>query len=242
MSNLIERPETTALPVVTEKDQTFDLLQRAIESGTSPEALEKLVALQERIMDRNAESAYTAAMAAFQSRCPAIEKRHVVKDRSGRRMYAFAPLEDIVAQIRDLMAELGLSYAFDSAESASGIEVFCTIRHRDGYKSTSSVFIPTTSGHNTNASQNMGIQLAYGKRYALIGALGIVTADEDQDGETQVLKPISENQVAELISLADEVGADHQKFLKYLGARTFNDIPQRDYDRAIGALEAKRKR
>ena len=221
-------------------DQTFQLLQQAVEAGTSPEALEKLVALQERILDRNAQAEFTTAMSAFQARCPAVAKKHSVKDRGGRVMYHYAPLEDIVEQIRDLMAELGLSFSFSSDATERGIDVTCTIRHRAGHSETSHAFIPNTKGMNTNAAQDMVIQLTYGKRQTLISALGITTADQDADGITQTIKPITDEQVADLTALAIEVKADSAKFLKYLGVTDFESIPARDYGRAVAALEAKR--
>jgi len=228
------------LPVAP-ADQTFALMQQGIKDGISTENMEKLMSMQERIMDRNAKSDFVVALTEFQARCPAIAKRHSVKDRGGRLMYKFAPLEDIVEQIKGLLSDLGLSYSFDSDVQPNGaIEVICVVRHRSGHQERTSVFIPATQGHNTNASQNMAIQLTYGKRYALIGALGIVTADQDQDGNAEKLRPINAQQAADLTELAEEVGADQAKFLKYLGARSFADIPERDYHRAVSALEAKR--
>jgi hypothetical protein len=223
-------------------DQTFSLLQQAVQAGTSPEALEKLLDLQERVLARNALGEYTAALAQFQSRCPAIQKRKTVADRGGRVMYKFAPLEDIVAQIRDLLAELGLSFSFDSdADDQGGVTVTCTIRHRAGHAEPCRVRVPATTGHNTNASQNMGIQLKYGQRYALIGALGITTADEDTDGATQEAGDrITADQAVSLETLAQAVGADSAKFLAYMRAGSFDQIAARDYGRAVAALEAKR--
>jgi len=230
---------TETLPAAP-ADQTFQLLQQAVQAGTSPEALEKLVALQERILDRNAQAEFTSAMSEFQARCPAVAKRHSVKDRGGRVMYHYAPLEDIVDQIRALMAELGLSFSFSSDSTDRGINVVCTIRHRAGHCEQSSAFIPTTKGMNTNSAQDMVISLTYGKRQTLISALGITTADQDTDGVTQTIAPITDEQVADLTALSIEVGADTARFLKYLGVSTMEEIPARDYGRAVAALEAKR--
>lgn len=236
--------KTENLPTPQPADQTFALLQQAVQAGTSPESLEKLLDLQERVLSRNAQAAFTAALAQFQARCPAIQKLKEVKDRSGRLMYRFAPLEDIVAQIRGLLAELGLSFSFDSdTDGAGGTTVTCTIRHAAGHAERCKVAVPATSGHNTNASQNMGIQLTYGKRYALIGALGITTADEDADGAVQEsLATITADQAATIQSLIEEVGADLAGFLRYMRAGTVAEIPAASYGRAVAALEQKRKR
>lgn len=230
--------QTEQLPA-SDADKTFLLLQQAVEQGND---VEKLVALQERIMDRNAKSDFMNAMADFQARCPAVTKRHSVKDRGGRVMYHYAPLEDIVAQIKELLADLGLSYSFSSEATDRGINVVCTIRHRAGHSEDSTAFIPTTKGMNTNSAQDMVIQLTYGKRQTLISALGITTADEDTDGVTQTVAPITDAQVADLVALAIEVKADSAKFLKYMGVSSFEEIAKRDHERAVAALESKRKK
>jgi hypothetical protein len=242
MTDIIEKPSTD-IACATQAEQTFALLQQAITAGTSPETLEKLVALQERIMSHDARAQFVRALSQFQAQCPAIVKRKTVKDRSGRLLYAYAPLEDIVATVRPLLADLGLSYSFDSDTDENGkITVTCTIRHEAGHEERTVVAIPNTQGHNTNAAQNAGIALTYGQRYAFCGALGITTADEDQDGNSEKLKPITAEQAADLIALVIETGSDLDKFLAYLRVDKIEEIPAGDYERAVSALEAKRKR
>lgn len=242
MTDIIEQP-TTDIACATQADQTFQLLQQAVQSGTSPESLERLVALQERIMSHDARAKFIAALSEFQARCPAIEKRKHVNDRSGRRLYSFAPLEDIIAQVRPLLAELGLSYSFDSETSDKGaVSVTCTIRHIGGHEEQTFIGIPATKGHNTNAAQDAGIALTYGKRYAFIGALGITTADEDPDGNSEKnLQKITPDQAADLMALVIEVGANLDHFLVYLRVSKLEDLPAQDFDRAVSALEAKRR-
>jgi len=70
--------------------------------------------------------------------------------------------------------------------------------------------------------------------------LGIATKDADKDGGKPV-ESITTNQVANLVALAQEVGADMPKFLKFLKVETLADLKADNYDRAIKAMEAKRK-
>lgn len=236
----IAEPQALAIP--NTQAQALELLQQAVSAGTSPETLEKLVSLQERMLAHDARSQFVAALSAFQARCPVIAKKKTVKDRSGRLLYSFAPLEDIIAQVRPLLCELGLSYSFDTETYDDGrLVVTCIIRHAAGHAEETVFSVPATQGHNTNAAQNAGIQMTYGKRYAFTGALGITTADEDQDGQAQAIKPISAIQAADLLSLVEDVGANLDQFLKYLRVDTLGSLPERDYDRAVAALEAKRR-
>jgi hypothetical protein len=46
----------------------------------------------------------------------------------------------------------------------------------------------------------------------------------------------------DLMALADEVKADRQKFLAYMGVEKLADIATTQYKRAVAALEAKRGR
>jgi hypothetical protein len=156
-------------------------------------------------------------------------------------MYKYAPLEDIVKQVRRVLADCGLSFSFDTTDSESGITIVCTLRHIGGHAEKTQVFIPATKGMNTNASQDRGLQITYGKRYAFTGALGITTADEDTDARSQDVARLTKEQAANVATLLSDSGSDKEKFLKYVNASSVEDIRQADYARAIHALEQKLK-
>jgi hypothetical protein len=59
----------------------------------------------------------------------------------------------------------------------------------------------------------------------------------EQTGEV-----ISADELDSLIMLCEEVGADREKFAKYLKVPTLADLPAHLYDRAVAALEAKRSK
>lgn len=152
----------------------MQLMQVAVESNADLDKLEKLMVLQERWEAGAAKKSYYAAMADFQRKCPDIKKL-----KQGHN-YKYAPLGDIMAQIRDLMADCGLSVRFEQDHS-SGISVTCVVTHKDGHSErTTMVGVPDTSG-SKNGIQAIGSTVTYLQRYTVIGALGITTADEDID-------------------------------------------------------------
>jgi len=51
----------------------------------------------------------------------------------------------------------------------------------------------------------------------------------------------TEKQVADLMALMEEVRANRVKFLQYLKVEKLSDIPAKDYQKAVSALEAKRR-
>jgi hypothetical protein len=82
---------------------------------------------------------------------------------------------------------------------------------------------------------------------AIVGVVG----DDDDDGNAAIPaavpgNTISVTQAADLAALADEVGADMDKFLAYLSGvakaeiKEIYDIPAGVYKQAVQALQAKR--
>lgn len=170
--------ETGGQVAAQQEQQTspMRLVELAVTQGADVDKLERLMAMQERWESREAEKAFNRAIASFQHECPRIEKR-----KKGHN-YMYAPLGDIIEQIKDTLHKHGLSFTYTNDHSDNEIKVTCTVTHVDGHsKSTSMTVNPDTSG-SKNAIQAIGSAQTYGQRYTLIGALGITTADEDIDG------------------------------------------------------------
>jgi hypothetical protein len=241
---LVERTEGAMAP---QADMLAAVLSDPEKLAAIPiETVERLIALRERMQAEAARRAYFDALADFQRDCPTIINERTVSGRSGGTLYKFAPLAQIVATIRQLEHQCGFSHRFETHPTESGgVEVACIVTHREGHSEATKVFMPPTKGQNTNASQDMGIQIKYGMRYALIGGYGIVTADTDTDGRTPAddeVEAISEEQAANIRALLDEVAPNSKLgFLGYMKVESIEQIPVREYRRAVGALEAKRR-
>ena len=63
----------------------------------------------------------------------------------------------------------------------------------------------------------------------------------DEHTEIRDLGDLTLYQVANLVALVTEVEADMAAFMKYLGVDELKNLPERDYDRAVAALEHKRQ-
>jgi hypothetical protein len=105
-------PETegkTTAVAVPPASEVSGLVRLAIEQNVSVEILERLVALQERVTARNAETAMAEALAAFQATCPPIPKTitaEVRKNGVKAYEYQFAPLDEVV-RVRKAENEAG---------------------------------------------------------------------------------------------------------------------------------------
>lgn len=239
--------------VATQQDAPMSLVQLAIEKGVDVEVIERLVALQERVTERNARAAYFEALARFQEQCPEIPKSRTAQivTKSGARFgYSYAPLESITRAIREPLRANQLSYTWDVALDGGALVVTCIVRHVDGHSERSSFPVPIDKGGRMSDAQANGAALTYGRRQSLIAALGLTTADEDTDAAPVRSRQVSEDeperltdkQIADLSALIDDVGADRQKFLAYLRVEKLEDIHPREYARAVAALEARRAR
>jgi len=227
------------------------LMELALEQGADGvESLERLVALQERMMTIQAEQAMNAALAEFHRRLTPIPKTSVVDyvTKGGAKVkYSFAKLDTIATHIRPLLAECGLSYSWNERPSPDGdVEYECIIHHELGAKRPASTRLPKGSGANPqmNDAQRAIATQSYGRRAALIMALGLTTADDDVDGMVASSEPISEEQKAQLVQLLHEIDASPKWitwWLKKLGVDVIQELPATRFDVALAELQAKKE-
>lgn len=164
-----------ATEITTIDNSPSKLMEIAINQNADVEKLEKLMAMQERWDANNARKAYFEALTRFQAKCPVIKKR-----KAGHN-YMYAPLSDIVQQIKEPLQSCGLSFRFEQSH-ADAIEITCVVTHVDGHSERTSMKADADTSGSKNTIQAAGSAVTYLQRYTLIGALGITTADEDMDG------------------------------------------------------------
>ena len=224
------------------------LIEMAITSGADIDKLERLMQLQERYDAKNAKSSYLQAVSMFQTNCPVI-----VTKKQGHG-YKYAPLGDIISQIKDLLFKCGLSYRFEQQQDGQTTKVKCVISHIEGHSESL-----TMEGGPDNQMSKQGKQVktdiqatgstsTYLRRYTLTGALGIVTADEDSDGRVESSKKIEHcdpGQVIKINELLDKTGMDANTFGGFINTRlginaaSFAQYTKEQADFAIKQLEAK---
>lgn len=161
------------------------LLELAVSKDLDIEKLTKLVELQNQWNAEQNRKAFFQALANFQSICPDIRKTKQVSFETrngGPTEYFFAPLGDIDRQIRDPLEKCGLTKRWETHDDKDIIKVTCIITHVDGHSERTSMTATPDNSGGKNAIQARGSAITYMKRYTLIDALGISTADMDIDG------------------------------------------------------------
>jgi hypothetical protein len=178
-----KREETQDL--VPMPDQAEALIGKAIDKGVSVETMEKLLAMRRELHTEWAKRRFDEAMAAFQAECPVIEKTKTVdfvSKRTGQRTaYRYAPLDEIVRQVKEKITGYGFSYTIETEHRDREIVSIVTVQHVDGYAKTSRFAVPIDSEAFMNAQQQYAAASTFGKRYAFCNAFGILTGDEDTD-------------------------------------------------------------
>lgn len=182
----MEETEQTATPAPVLIPATpNDLIAQAIEKGLDVAALERLMNLKERYDADLAHKAFLEAFTDFQSNTPDLRKTKAVGfdgKGGGATNYKFAPLADIARQIGPVLKKCGLSYRWEIDDNATELKVTCIVSHIAGHSERTTMRSgPDTSG-SKSAIQGRGSAVEYLKRYTLVGALGLTTADEDMDG------------------------------------------------------------
>lgn len=237
-----EEPTTEIRAVEPAGEITPMTLMHAMVTGSqyTPESLDKMMDLYERIEAHSASKAFSLAITQFQSQVKPIVKRK--EARSGSAVTLYAPLGDIAESIKHDLRECGLAYRFKIAHRDDGlIEVTCIVSHAQGHKEeTTMVSGADDSGGSMNSIQRMGSTVTYLQRYTLIGALGLATADEDMDGRV-MQDYITADQKKDLEARAKAVNVNMEKYLAYLKIETLDQLRAADYAKAEQAMKDQEK-
>jgi hypothetical protein len=155
------------------------LLAMAVDKDLDIEKLAKLMELQREYNADIARKDFFHALTSFQADCPEIRKSKEVS--FGDTKYHYAPLADIVRQIKAACKSFELAYRWEIDDTKEEIKVTCIITHSAGHSEKTTMTANPDSSGKKNAIQARGSAIEYMKRYTLIGALGLSTADSDID-------------------------------------------------------------
>lgn len=229
MSNDIAKSgESTAIMNVIERvamDPNSDLVK-----------LEKMLDMQERVLDRNAAQAFTADMAMMQGEMP-----RVFKLADGHNT-TYARLEDINDTIRPTLQKFGFAITFNIDQpEVKTVKITAILSHREGHKEASSLTLPTDTSGNKNAVQAIGSTVSYGKRYTMCALLNISTGDDTNgyklgDVHSDLPEFITDDQINEILSACEACGVAHADVENAAGAK-LEQIPTHRFNAAMAWIK-----
>lgn len=241
MSNAVSRMDEALPPVIV---TPFEMLNNAIAKGATPETLTQLMALHERWEANNARKAFDNAMADAKAEIPVIQKNREVDFTSakGRTNYRHEDLAEIARTVNPILAKHGLSYRYKTSSAPSEpVTVTCIVSHRDGYSEETTLSAGRDDSGNKNSIQAVGSTLTYLQRMTLKAALGIAASDDDDGKSADRVETVNQEQADAIRDLLEEVGGNRKVFLNYFKVESVEQIPAKEYQRVIAALNAKRK-
>ncbi len=254
---LIEGTEMTekkkavlAEPHATSDDPFTAMVERlASNPDVDADKLDKLVSIQMRILDRQAEAAFNAAMARVQAKLPIVLQDAQNKQTGSR----YARHEAISIAIKPIYTAEGFSTSFSQADSPreDHIRVNGTLRHTEGHSALYFVDLPIDDRGikgqvNKTPLHAAGSTFSYGRRYLTCMMFDVATGDDNDGNVCEADAEVLSQQ--QLVELQDEalrlyaskwrqtLEAMTQRYFN-LGHRDFTKIPAWRFSDAMRQLK-----
>jgi hypothetical protein len=149
--------------------------------------LEKIIDLRERLLLREAEAAFNAAMADCQQ-----EMRPVATDADNPQTRSrYASYAQLDRALRPIYTKHGFAISYDTTESpiADCLRVLAYVTHRGGFTRTYRVDMPNDGkgakgGDVMTKTHASGAAMSYGMRYLLKMIYNVAVGEDDTDGNT----------------------------------------------------------
>ena len=255
---IVATPDVHMRPApVTVMDNTSKIIDAIIRAAADPNVdvvkMERLVAMQDRMVAQAAKIAFDEALSKMQPELPIINRRGRIEirkkdpktgDRTGpvEQSTAYALWEDISEAIVPVLHKYGFSLSFRTPIDPSGKISVTAILARGGHREETTLPFQHDSTGSKNAAQAIVSATSYGKRATACLLLNITSKGEDDDGKkSEGLEPIDENQLLYLIKLADEAGADKIRFCTMMKVDSIAAIPRLRFGEAKAQLLRKLK-
>lgn len=180
-TEIIQRPESSIaasdqIPV----NSPMGMMMAAVKQGIALEQVEKMMDLQERWEQREAEKAFNDAMAAFKSEAVEIIKSKTVSYNS--TSYAHEELYDIVEAVGPALSKHGFAWGWKTEQEGGQIRVTCVLKHKHGHSESVSLQSPPDNSGGKNSIQAIGSTVTYLERYTLRAITGVASKGQDDDG------------------------------------------------------------
>ena len=204
----------------------MEMLARALQLQSSPEVLEKLLALQERWERNESRKAFDQAMIKAAAEFEPIVKRNRASYGSGKTNYEYEDLAMIEQAVKPALNKYGIFYRHRPKVEANVIIVTCVL-YGHGYRDEDcSLPAPADSSGSKNPVQAIGSTVTYLQRYTLRMALGLAPIKDD-DATSTSNNLLSAEELDVVKAALDDAGAhqdDYQRFFKTLKITAFADL------------------
>jgi hypothetical protein len=217
------------------------IARAAADPNTDVDKLERLLAMQERVMEREAEQVFNTALREAQDEIQPIVRNKTNSSTNSK----YADLERVSDAIDPVLRKHGFSSSFGTTDCPlpGHYRVTCRLSHVGGHHRDYQADVPAdTAGvkgtPTKTATHGFGSALSYGRRYLKLLIADVSTTDDDGRAASNG-GPINDEQVRVLNGLADAVKADKAAFCRYLKIDAIPQLSVREYDNAVHVLTQK---
>lgn len=216
-------------PARSQPPTVIDLISAMIDRGITKdnaESLAALVKLKNDEEDRTAKKDFQDAFLSLQKRLQHFKAVKEVRTKEGVLKYRTMDFDELDEQIRPLALEYGFTYDFTEAPARDRkIGKVCIIagfghEKRNEFYVRDSGLLPKADG--TDPKNDLMLH-GFAKRGALCDAFNIVI-DRSGDDDKNDGAPITQEQADSLRRRVMDTGTFEPSFLKYAGAKTFEEI------------------
>lgn len=251
MSNqaVVEREQTNvAAHPASDTTSLLQVITRAAsDASVDIDKMERLMQMHERLVARDSEQAFNAALTAAQTDMRPISA-DAVNPQTRSRYASYAALD---RALRPIYTKHGFALSFDEGDTdkPDHIRVLCYVSHQSGHTRTYRKDMPADGkgargGDVMTKTHAAGAADTYGMRYLLKKIFNVAVGEDDRDGNANAPvdtgELISDAQRDRILALIDEVGGSVEVFCKYFKLEAVADLRAAQFDRAVKALEAKR--
>ena len=181
---LITQEPTQTQGIVPSNPTPMSLIQFALSKDAAIDVIERLAALQDKQLAREAEVAFNEAMNAVQEKI----KRVAADLMNPQTKSQYASYAAIDRKIRPVYSEAGMSLSFDTTDCplAEHIRVVCYVS-KGSHTRRYQVDMPcdgkgAKGGDVMTKTHAAGAAMSYGMRYLVKGIFNIAVGEEDDDG------------------------------------------------------------
>lgn len=201
--------------------------------------MEKLLDMQERILDRQAQQEFDIAMANMQPELPVVAKKGIIYNKDGVTVRSkYAKFEDINKEVKPFLCQYGFSMTFAINQQGNEISVMGVLAHKAGHRETTTIVLgPDVSGQK-NAVQAVASSVSYGKRYTMSALLNLIFEDEDDDAENAVAY-VNERELKKLQETYHQLAPNIQDWVMKRYDGSLENVPRDHYAGLLTDMNAR---
>jgi len=226
-------------------DPMVSMIERvAMDPNVPIERLERMMEMKDKMEAKEAERAFASAFAAMQQEIPVIPERGAIKNRAGEVQSTYPLWEDVIAGLREPLANHGFSISFDRRKEDGVTYYGCILTHAMGHTRRAEIDLPRDTSGSKNDVQGEGSSVSYGQRYSSKMAVNWTSVGtQDDDGAVAGAgQTITEEQFRELSDLIERIGIAESVVLNAEKITSLELLPSAKFKAVRGNLEITAKK